>query len=32
MKRSSLVRSLRATLDPAEAASLMRDIEEALEG
>ena len=32
MKRSSLVRSLRATLDAAGAASLMREIEEALQG
>jgi uncharacterized protein len=32
MNRSSLVRSLRATLDPAEAASLMREIEEELQG
>ena len=32
MKRSSLVRSLRTTLDPAGAASLMREIEEALSG
>ena len=32
MKRSSLVRSLRATLDPAGAASLMREIEEELQG
>jgi len=32
MKRSSLVRSLRATLDTAGAASLMREIEEALQG
>jgi len=32
MKRSSLARSLRTTLDPSGAASLMRDIEEALQG
>ena len=32
MKRSGLQRSLRAALDPAGAASLMREIEEALSG